>query len=153
MARINALKSLLLLLACAAASGGRAAAEEAPAAPAADPDGAAGCCPAAGCPAMAPGRAGPKNEWCCPKYWFCLEKPPHVKFAYACSKPVCDVCALEGYGYYATCWRPWAFPPDCRHCPTPPAAVLLGPGHGVPPPPPAGETLPPPKEPPDGPNR
>jgi hypothetical protein len=34
-----------------------------------------------------------------------------------CPKPICEPCNLEHFGYYPTCWQPWPFPPDYRHCP------------------------------------
>jgi hypothetical protein len=34
-----------------------------------------------------------------------------------CPKPICDPCNLEHFGYYPTCWQPWPYPPDYRHCP------------------------------------
>ena len=42
----------------------------------------------------------------------------------SCPKPVCNPCDIEGYGYYPTCWRPWAYPPNYEHCPVPPPGVL-----------------------------
>jgi hypothetical protein len=63
---------------------------------------------------------------CCPKYTFCIEKAPKICFKSVCPKPICDQCKIEGYGYYPTCWRPWSYPPDYRHCPVPPPGVLAG---------------------------
>jgi hypothetical protein len=40
---------------------------------------------------------------------------------------VCDPCTLEHFGYYATCWAPWPYPPDWSHCPTPPPGAVLPP--------------------------
>jgi hypothetical protein len=130
MARISGLKSVIMALACAAAlgglpSGGPVQAADAPCASCA----AGGCAPAAGCAAMAPGGGCCKNEWCCPKFVFCLEKPPCIKFKFTCSKPLCDVCAMEGYGYYATCWRtPYPYPPTCGRIEAAPGAAIGPPG-------------------------
>jgi hypothetical protein len=77
-------------------------------------------CPAGGC---ATGHCG---SWvsCCPKYHFTIEKPPKICFKTVCSKPICEPCNIEGNGYYPTCWRPWAYPPNYSHCPVPPPGVL-----------------------------
>ncbi len=81
-----------------------------------------------------------------------IEKPPRIKFKRVCPKPVCNPCDIEGYGYYPTCWRPWAYPPNYGHCPVPPPGVLAsqppplvvhpGVGPGASP----DETLPPPQK-------
>ncbi len=60
----------------------------------------------------------------CPKTCFTIEKRPCIKWHCVCPKPVCNPCDIEGYGYFPTCWRPWAYPPDYRHCPVPPPGVL-----------------------------
>jgi len=65
---------------------------------------------------------------CPPPFVHCQEGPPRLRFKCACPKPVCDPCNLEHYGYYQTCWRPWSFSPDARHCPEPLPSVEL---HGV----------------------
>ncbi len=83
------------------------------------PTAAAGCCASGGCT-----NGCCHSEWCCPKYCFTIEKPPCIKYARVCPKPVCNPCDIEGYGYYPTCWRPWAYPPDYRHCPVPPPGAL-----------------------------
>lgn len=70
----------------------------------------------AGCPSC--GKCPPPFKWY-------AEKPPCIIFKHACPRPVCDPCHLEHYGYYQTCWRPWNFPPDWSHCPTPPPGVVL----------------------------
>ncbi len=80
----------------------------------------AGSCETGGC---ATGNCG-SSFTCCPKYHFTIEKAPKICFKSVCSKPICDPCNIEGNGYYPTCWRPWAFPPDYRHCPVPPPGVL-----------------------------
>jgi hypothetical protein len=64
--------------------------------------------------------------FCCPKFYHCQEKPPIIKIKRVCSKPVCDPCHLEGYGYYPVCWRPMG-PLNYNHCPTPAPAVLAQP--------------------------
>ena len=61
---------------------------------------------------------------CCPKITFCIEKPPKICFKCVCSKPLCDPCTIEGNGYFPTCWRPFAYPPNYSHCPVPPPGVL-----------------------------
>jgi hypothetical protein len=33
-----------------------------------------------------------------------------------CARKVCDPCNLEHAGYYHTCWQPWPWPADYRHC-------------------------------------
>jgi hypothetical protein len=40
---------------------------------------------------------------------------------------VCDPCALPHFGYYQTCWSPWPYPRDFRHCPYPQASDALPP--------------------------
>lgn len=62
---------------------------------------------------------------CPPPFKWYAEKPPCIIFKHACPRPVCDPCSLEHYGYYQTCWRPWSYPPDWSHCPTPPPGVVL----------------------------
>ena len=64
---------------------------------------------------------------CPPPLKWCSEQAPKIKFKCACPRPVCDPCNLQHYGYYATCWQPWPFPPDYSHCPTPPPGALLPP--------------------------
>ncbi len=113
---------------------------------------AAGSCPVGDC---ATGNCGWWGRCCCPKICFPLEKPPCIKFKCICPKPVCEPCNLDGYGYYATCWHPWPYPPNCGYYPAPaPGAVAVA----VPPPliggPPGpatpgvspDETLPPPQK-------
>jgi hypothetical protein len=89
-----------------------------------------GACPAGGCATgscetggCATGNCG-SCLTCCPKYYFTIEKAPKICFKTVCSKPVCDPCNIEGNGYYPTCWRPWAYPPNYSHCPVPPPGVL-----------------------------
>ena len=81
-----------------------------------------------------PGCGASCQHWHCPPpYHHCQEGPPCIKFKCGCPKPVCPPCTLEHYGYYETCWRPWAFPPDWTHCPVPPpSAHLEMPGGMVP---------------------
>ena len=95
----------------------------------AEPAGGAGGCPTGGCATGDCGACGCptgncQSEWCCPKYCFTIEKPPRIVFKTICPKPVCNPCDIEGYGYYPTCWRPWAYPPNYNHCPVPPPGVL-----------------------------
>jgi hypothetical protein len=67
------------------------------------------------------------GQWfCCPKFYHCQEKAPKIKIKCVCSKPVCDPCTLEGYGYYPTCWRSMG-PLNYTHCPTPAPAILAQP--------------------------
>ena len=82
-------------------------------------------CPAGGC-ATGTCATGDCGSWfcCCPKYHFTIEKPPKICFKCVCSKPICEPCNIEGNGYYPTCWRPWAYPPNYSHCPVPPPGVL-----------------------------
>jgi hypothetical protein len=65
------------------------------------------------------------RQKCPPPFVHCQEGPPRLRFKCACPKPVCDPCNLDHYGYYQTCWRPWSFPPDARHCPDPLPTVEL----------------------------
>jgi len=65
------------------------------------------------------------NKNCPPPFIHCQEGPPNLKFKKACPRPVCDPCQLEHYGYYATCWHPWPFPPDWSHCPVPPPGAIV----------------------------
>ncbi len=65
---------------------------------------------------------------CCPPYFkYYYEGAPKIKFKHGCPKPICDPCHLPHYGYYATCWQPWPFPPDWSHCPVPPPGALVQP--------------------------
>src|SRR5262249_26532562 len=79
------------------------------------------------------------RQKCPPPYVHCQEGPPRLRFKCAWPKPVCDPCNLDHYGYYQTCWRPWSWPPDARHCPEPlPTVELQGisvapPSPGLPP--------------------
>lgn len=75
--------------------------------------------------AQAPGCASCGK--CPPPFKWHSEKPPCIKFHHACPRPVCDPCSLQHYGYYQTCWRPWNFPADWSHCPTPPPGAVLPP--------------------------
>ena len=61
---------------------------------------------------------------CCPKYTFTIEKAPKIWFKMVCPKPICEPCEIDGYGYYPTCWRPFAYPPNYEHCPVPPPGAL-----------------------------
>ena len=69
---------------------------------------AGGSCAAGGCC---------NNKHCPPPFVHCMERPPKIKWKCGCPRPVCDPCDLEHFGYYQTCWCPWPFPPDLRHCP------------------------------------
>jgi hypothetical protein len=64
----------------------------------------------------------------CPPYfkWY-AEGAPKICFKNACPRPICEPCSLEHYGYYQTCWRPWSYPADWSHCPTPPPGAMLPP--------------------------
>lgn len=64
----------------------------------------------------------------CPKpmKWY-SEGGPRIRFRHACPRPTCDPCTLEHFGYYATCWSPWPYPPDWSHCPTPHSSAMLPP--------------------------
>jgi hypothetical protein len=126
--------SALLLACCTAAWADGPAVVEGPAS---GPEGCAACA-AGGC---ATGACGLKG-FCCPKTCFTLEKAPCIKFKHVCPKPVCEPCNLQDFGYYATCWRPWPYPPNCAHCPAPPPGV---PASQVPPAPAPGGS---PEEPP-----
>jgi len=81
-------------------------------------------CAQTSCPDKA---CAPKKYQCPPPYFWYTEGPPRLRFKKACPRPVCDPCNLEHYGYYQTCWRPWAYPPDWSHCPVPPPGVVLPP--------------------------
>ena len=115
-----------LLLACCAAAWADAPLPVGPATPspagpiAAPAEGPTCGCAAGGCPTGDCGRGGCH----CPKTCFTLEKPPCIKWHCVCPKPVCNPCELEHYGYYPTCWRPWAYPPDYSYCPVPPPGVV-----------------------------
>jgi hypothetical protein len=64
----------------------------------------------------------------CPSSYFkhCQEAPPHIWMTTGCPRRVCDPCNLEHAGYYHTCWQPWPWPPDYRHCPCSPCAMVQG---------------------------
>jgi hypothetical protein len=64
------------------------------------------------------------DHQCCPKFRHCQEGPPKIKMKWGCSRPVCEPCSLEHYGYYRPCWQAWPFPPDWTHCPVPPPSEL-----------------------------
>ena len=89
-----------------------------------------GSCPAGGCATAACATGGCATgacgscATCCPKYTFYIEKPPKICFKCVCSKPICDPCTIQGNGYFPTCWRPFAYPPNYSHCPVPPPGVL-----------------------------
>ncbi|HEY7424304.1 MAG TPA: hypothetical protein VH682_08765 [Gemmataceae bacterium] len=88
----------------------------------------------------------------CPKTVFCKPRCPNIKYRCVCPKPVCSCGGLENFGYYATCWQPWPFPPDYSHCPVPPPIVVAAPSRSTPSPstpkeaPESTEQLPSPKE-------
>ncbi|HVS37919.1 MAG TPA: hypothetical protein VMS17_20335 [Gemmataceae bacterium] len=110
--------SALLLACCTAAAW---ADEPMAVSPAPMPADAPGCaCATGGCATGACGR----GSCHCPKTCFTIEKPPCLKWHKICPKPVCSPCDLEGYGYYPTCWRPWAYPPNYAYCPVPPPGVV-----------------------------
>ncbi len=110
--------SALLLACCTAAWGGEPVEVGSASGPGgwAAGDGATGSCATGNC---ATGNCGWWGHCCCPKYCFPLEKAPRIKFKCVCPKPVCEPCDLAGYGYYATCWHPWPYPPNCGYCPAP----------------------------------
>jgi hypothetical protein len=58
----------------------------------------------------------PSFHFWCPKPTAAVTRMPCWHYKCVCPKPVCDPCSLEHYGYYPTCWQPWPFPPDYRHC-------------------------------------
>jgi hypothetical protein len=70
-------------------------------------------------------RAGEVFCHCPPPLTWCAEQAPCIKFKCACPRPVCDPCALEHYGVFATCWQPWPFQPNWSHCRTIPPGVAL----------------------------
>jgi hypothetical protein len=77
-------------------------------------------------PRAAAGPLGIFDSCCCkkcPKFVYCQEGPPRIKMKTGCSRPVCDPCNLEHFGYYRTCWQPWPYPQDWSHCPVPPGTV------------------------------
>jgi hypothetical protein len=75
-----------------------------------------GACPGGACAAVPCAGGCCDNKHCPPPLVHCMERPPKIKFQCACPRPVCDPCQLEHFGYYQTCWCPWPFPPDLRHC-------------------------------------
>lgn len=88
--------------------------------------GAKGGCATCGGHAAACTHPGPKVH-CPPPYYHVYEGPPCLKFKKGCPRPVCDPCELPHFGYFQTCWSPWPYPPDWRHCPYPTASDLLPP--------------------------
>jgi hypothetical protein len=92
-------------------------------------------------PYAAPGRATcvtcatpaaaihhPGHKVDCPEpYSHVHEGPPRLKWKKGCPRPVCDPCELPHFGYFQTCWSPWPYPPDRRHCPYPTASDMLPP--------------------------
>jgi hypothetical protein len=79
------------------------------------------------------GFCGRGCERCPPAFLHRQEGPPCLKFRTRCPKPVCNPCELQHYGYFATCWHAWPFPPDYSHCPYPhngSAGVMPGPMAG-----------------------
>ena len=108
----------------------------------------AGACPAGGCgPAcsLSPPCAGGCKPCPCPgPYVHCTPEMPCMKYKCACGKPLCNVCDIQGYGYYPTCWRPWDVALNYR-CPVPTPTQLVHPfdlAPGTPPGLPPGEMLP-----------
>jgi hypothetical protein len=67
-------------------------------------------------------QAGSLKSHCMTTHGPCL----HCKWA--CVKSICDPYCLEHFGYYPTCWQPWPFPPDYRHC----YALCMAPPLGAP---------------------
>jgi hypothetical protein len=73
-------------------------------------------------------RADDGCAWCglfhfgCSSPTITYTRTTHFNYKCICPKPVCDPCNLEHYGYYPTCWHPWPFPQDYRHCQSPNAA-------------------------------
>ena len=53
-------------------------------------------------------------------------KVPCIKFKCACGKPVCDICDMQSYGYYPTCWRAWDQPLNYQ-CAVPTPTQLVAP--------------------------
>ena len=66
-----------------------------------------------------------KEKPCPPKFLYIFEGPPRIKFKHGCPRPICNPCDLPHYGYFATCWHPWPWPPDFSHCPVPPPGSFL----------------------------
>jgi hypothetical protein len=71
---------------------------------------------------------------CPPAYVHCPAGGPKICFKRTCPKPVCNPCRLPHYGYFATCWHPWSFPPDYYHCPYPTGSMgeIASPARGAP---------------------
>lgn len=99
-------------------------------------------CPAGGCPTgglqLTSHATGPcRGSWCphhhCPPpYRHCQEGPPRLRLKRGCPQPVCPpTCDTPNWGYYQPCWNPWPWPPDWSHCPVPPPAAMVYPGHVV----------------------
>jgi hypothetical protein len=95
------------------------------------PAGGISSAPVSGCatcntPAAASQHPGFKVK-CPPPYYHVYEGPPCLKFKKGCPRPVCDPCELPHFGYYQSCWTPWPYPPDWRHCPYPTPSDMLPP--------------------------
>jgi hypothetical protein len=69
------------------------------------------------------------NRWNCPPpYKHCQEGPPRICIICGCPKPVCCPSEAPNWGYYQTCWRPYAWPPNWSHCyGVPPASQIVPP--------------------------
>jgi hypothetical protein len=88
---------------------------------------AGGGCATCSTPAAGSNHPGHKVH-CPPPFYHVYEGPPCLKFKKGCPRPVCDPCELPHFGYYQTCWSPWPYPRDFRHCPYPtPSDVLPSP--------------------------
>jgi hypothetical protein len=81
---------------------------------------------AASTPSASSGHPGHKVD-CPPPYYHVYEGPPCMKFKKGCPRPVCDPCELPHFGYFQTCWSPWPYPRDFRHCPYPHPSDALPP--------------------------
>jgi hypothetical protein len=69
-----------------------------------------------------------QRHHCPPRFRWCQQGPPRLKFERGCPLPVCDPCAAPNWGYHQTCWTPWPWQPDWSHCPAPPPASMVFPG-------------------------
>ncbi len=88
---------------------------------------AAQAAPALAGPLLGGNECAPCKVPCPPPYIHYYEGVPKLKFKRACPRPVCDPCNLDHYGYYATCWGPWPYDRDFRHCTHPTASDMLPP--------------------------
>ena len=64
---------------------------------------------------------------CPPPFKYCMHGAPCIKFKHGCPLPVCPPCNAPSWGYYQPCWRPWPWPPNWAHCPSPVPAAQVAP--------------------------